>query len=138
MIRGARYNKFGTIDCEVYHDVYGWIPYTASPDDSEEFCRNVYHEASLGNVSPYVADEFILSIPQSVSRFQARAALMDAGVLADVELAVGEMGPLEQLAWAEATEWRRDSPTIAAVADALELTSEQVDQLFISASKIVA
>lgn len=77
-------------------------------------------------------------VPVSVSRFQARAALMDSGLLADAEIAVSSMGPLEQLAWAEATEWRRDSPTIDAMAGLLNLSVSDVDNLFIEASKIVA
>ena len=76
--------------------------------------------------------------PQVVSRFQARAALMDAGLLADVELAVGRAGPLIQLAWAEAVEWRRDSPTITAIGAALGLSPEALDDLFRAAAQITA
>lgn len=75
-------------------------------------------------------------VPAIISRFQARAALMDAGLLADVELAVGSAGPLVQLAWAEAVEWRRDSPTIAAIGAALGLTDAQMDDLFRAAVQI--
>ena len=75
-------------------------------------------------------------VPAVISRFQARAALMDAGLLADVELAVGSAGPLVQLAWAEAVEWRRDSPTIAAIAASLDLTDGQLDDLFRAAALI--
>lgn len=75
-------------------------------------------------------------VPAVISRFQARAALMDAGLLADVELAVGSAGPLAQLAWAEAVEWRRDSPTIAAIAASLDLTDGQLDDLFRAAALI--
>jgi hypothetical protein len=32
-IRNPIYNVFGTIDCEINHPDYGWIPFTASPDD---------------------------------------------------------------------------------------------------------
>lgn len=76
--------------------------------------------------------------PAVVSRFQARAALMDAGLLADVELALADAGPLAQLAWAEATEWRRDSPTIATIAEALDLTEGELNDLFRAASQITA
>lgn len=40
--RNLKYNKFGTIDCEVDHPVLGWIPFTANPDDPEEIGREVY------------------------------------------------------------------------------------------------
>lgn len=83
---------------------------------------------------PYVPEP----VPVVISRFQARAALMDAGLLADVELALADADPIAQLAWAEATEWRRDSPTIAALAEAIGLTDVQVDALFLSAAEIFA
>ena len=70
------------------------------------------------------------------SRFQAMAALMDAGLLSSVNTALAAAGPLAQLAWAEATEFRRASPTIAAIAAGLDLTPEQVDDLFRAAMKI--
>ena len=42
--RNAHYNQFGTIDCEIEHPVFGWIPFTASPDDVEELGRLVFEE----------------------------------------------------------------------------------------------
>lgn len=35
-------NADGTIDCEIEHPDYGWIPFTASPDDSEQHGRDLY------------------------------------------------------------------------------------------------
>jgi hypothetical protein len=52
-IRNAKYNQFGTIDCEIEHPVYGWIPFTASPDDVEEHGRQIYAEAAVGDVAEY-------------------------------------------------------------------------------------
>ena len=73
-----------------------------------------------------------------VSRFQARVALLDAGLLGDVETAIANADVITQMAWTEATEWRRNSPTIATIAEALSLTDEQVDNLFIEALKVQA
>ena len=73
-----------------------------------------------------------------VSRFQARAALLAAGLLADVEAAIADAEPLTQLAWAEAVEWKRNSPTIAAIGAALDLTDAQIDDLFRAAAQIEA
>lgn len=73
-----------------------------------------------------------------VSRFQARAALTDAGLLSAVEAAVADAAPLVQLAWAEAVEWRRMSPTIVAIGAALDLTETQLDDLFRAAALIEA
>ncbi len=77
-------------------------------------------------------------VPLSVSRFQARAALMQAGLLSQVQEAIGNADDLTQLAWAEAVEFRRDSPAIAAIAVALGLSDAQIDALFIAAAEIRA
>jgi hypothetical protein len=57
-IRKLHYNAFNTIDCEIEHPQFGWIPFTASPDDTEQMGRVIYAEAVegiLGPVAPYVA-----------------------------------------------------------------------------------
>jgi hypothetical protein len=33
--RNEKYNENGTIDCEIDHPAYGWIPCTVSSDDAE-------------------------------------------------------------------------------------------------------
>ena len=78
------------------------------------------------------------AVPLAVSRFQARAALLQAGLLEDVEAAVAGADALTRLAWADAIEFRRDSPAIAAVAAMLELDDEALDALFRTAAGIAA
>ena len=80
----------------------------------------------------------VVTVPDRVSRFQARAALMQAGLLDQAGAAVAQAGPLAQLAWNDAVEFRRNSPTINALAPALGLTAEQIDALFIAAAQIEA
>lgn len=80
----------------------------------------------------------VVTVPNSVSRFQARAALYNAGLLSAVEDAIGGADELVKMAWADAQEFRRNSPTILAMAAMLELTAEQVDDLFIAAAQIIA
>lgn len=77
-------------------------------------------------------------IPQVVSRFQAKAALLQAGYLATIEALVAQSDAFTQLAWNEAVEFRRDSPLLNQLAVALALTSEQVDALFVVAAGINA
>ncbi len=78
-------------------------------------------------------------LPLTVSRFQARAALHLAGYLPAVETVIAASeNVVAQLAWADAVEFRRDSPTVAAMATALNLTEAQVDALFRTAASIVA
>lgn len=80
------------------------------------------------------------AIPQSVSRFQARAALHLAGLLDDVEalMTAPDTPALAKLAWADAQEFERQSPTIAALAGAVGLTEQDIDALFITAAGIKA
>lgn len=77
-------------------------------------------------------------VPVSISRFQARAALMVAGLLESVETAISQSDAMTKLAWAEAVEWRRDSPTISSIGSALGLSEEDIDNLFINAAGIIA
>lgn len=78
-------------------------------------------------------------VPQMVSRFQARAALHLSGHLAAAEAVVAASpDPLVAMAWAEAVEFRRTSPTIAALAAVIGLDGPQVDQLFRLAATIEA
>lgn len=73
-----------------------------------------------------------------VSRFQARAALHLAGLLPQVETAISQADPMAQIAWNDAQEFRRNSPTIAALAAAINLGDAELDHLFRTASQIVA
>jgi hypothetical protein len=78
-------------------------------------------------------------VPQTVSRFQARAALHLAGKLTDAEAAVeaaAAENPLIALAWREAVEFKRTSPALNALAGAIGMTPEDVDNLFRLAATI--
>jgi hypothetical protein len=78
-------------------------------------------------------------VPQVVSRFQAKAALAQAGLLAQADAAVAASGnAVLQLAWSEANEFHRNSPGINALAPALGLDSAGLDDLFRAAAGIVA
>ena len=53
--RNARYIDATRIDCELEHPVYGWIPYTLDPADTDMTVDNSELLAELaGNVAPYV------------------------------------------------------------------------------------
>ena len=73
-----------------------------------------------------------------VTRFQARAALLNAGLLDTVNTAMQSAQPVAQLAWADAQTFRRLSPTVMAIGAGLGLSDEQLDDLFIYAAKIEA
>ncbi|MDD0814293.1 hypothetical protein PSQ39_06585 [Curvibacter sp. HBC28] len=79
--------------------------------------------------------------PQSVSMRQAKRALLAAGLLDAADLAIASIPDdtarrAAQIDWTTSTEVRRDWPLVAAIAQALSLTDEQIDALFASASQL--
>lgn len=92
---------------------------------------------SLIKIDPALAAP---QVPAVVTRFQARAALHLAGLLPQIEALMADPGtdPLARLAWTDAQEFRRTSPTVQAMASALGLSNEQLDQLFTTAAGIEA
>ena len=73
-----------------------------------------------------------------VSRFQAFAALHLAGKLDDATAAAEAEGGLVLLAWQNAQVFKRSSPTMNALAPALGLDDEALDELFLAAAEITA
>jgi hypothetical protein len=58
-IRNPRYNSRGTIDLDMNHPVYGWISFTASPDDVEQYGKLIFENAKAGKygeVKPYTEE----------------------------------------------------------------------------------
>ena len=89
----------------------------------------------VGPVEPPVAGP-----PTRVTKFQAKAALIDAGLYDEVEayMALPTTPQLTKLAWTEALHFERASPTVAGLAALLNLNSTQLDTLFLNASQIEA
>lgn len=143
--RNPQFTATGDITCEVNHWRWGWIPYTASANDasSADLFATI---TDAGNIAAYVAPtpptaEEILEAQRAqmvVSRFQAKAALAAAGLLTQAETVVAAADATTQLAWAEVIEFRRNSPTIAALKSAMSLSDEQLDALFVAAAAIEA
>lgn len=80
-------------------------------------------------------------VPEQVSRAQGKAALIQAGMWGGVEAYVDSItDPTEQqlalVALNDTTHWQRSSPFLNAAADALGLSSEQLDDLFKQAAAI--
>ena len=73
-----------------------------------------------------------------VSRFQAFAALYAIDKLDDATAAVEAEGGLTVLAWQNAQVFKRSSPMLAALAPALGLDDEALDDLFLAAALIEA
>lgn len=89
---------------------------------------------------PEYVETLVQIIPPTVTRFQALAVLSQAGYLDTIWAYIDSLprSDITRLAFENATEWERTSPTLAILANMLNLTSEQVDDLFIAASNISA
>lgn len=59
------------IDCEIEHPVFGWIPFTANPQDVEEHGRELFAMLAAGEGGP-VAD--YVPPPEPVKPVQAQEA----------------------------------------------------------------
>ena len=80
-------------------------------------------------------------VPESVTRAQGKAALITAGLWQGVLAFVAAIPDPTERALAEVAlhdtqQWRRDSPFFNTAATALGLTGDQLDALFLAASKI--
>lgn len=64
------YNSSGGIDMEIDHPVYGWIPFSASPNDTEQLGRDLYAEAvagTLGAILPYVTPPLYATLAEAIA-----------------------------------------------------------------------
>jgi len=86
--RNAKYIDTKRIDCEIEHEVYGWIPYTLDPADTDMTINNddlLAAMSAAGDVAAYVPP----------TQAELDAALSDQlrmerdGLLAEVDAFVG-------------------------------------------------
>lgn len=76
------------------------------------------------------------SVPQSVSIREACQALVEAGLLDDIEAAIAAAPRTVQIDWQRATTVDRNWPTLLAIQSAMSLTDEQIDALFVRAAQL--
>lgn len=93
-----------------------------------------------GNYREVFTPEPPRAVPQTVTAFQAQGALLDAGLLDDVEalMAAPDTPRIMKLAWSKAQTFERQSPTVLAMGVALGLDSAALDALFVHAEGITA
>lgn len=152
-LRNVSRNRFsdatGSLDLE-FENGGEWIPITISPKDTTplnaRLLVEVQRQRARGTLT--IADYQPQELPSAeealtdwrararCSRFQAKAALHNAGLLTAADAAVAAADDLTKMAWADATEFRRNSPTIAAIGAALGLADAEIDDLFNAAIQI--
>ncbi|MDR3300885.1 MAG: hypothetical protein LBU43_13065 [Candidatus Accumulibacter sp.] len=147
MIHNAKdpqYTLNGRINLLYEHPALGFIPFTASLDDTEELGRTLFANAQAGEygeIAPYVPPPKPPTvIPARVTMRQARLALLANGLLDTVTAAIGAMegaaGQAAQIEWEYATNVERGSSLIAGLAAALALDDAEIDALFLAAAAL--
>lgn len=96
--RNPQYNSAGTVDLEIEHSQYGWIPYTAAPDDVAS--ADVYASALAGEygpIAPYVPPE---PVPPTQAQVDAlrKAAYQDE---ADPLFFKAQRGEIDLSVWTD-------------------------------------
>jgi hypothetical protein len=142
-VRAPAFNSVGTIDCELNHPTLGWIKFTASPDDCEPMGRQVHTallDGAAGAIKAYSHDSAPRFVPSTITRRQALLALLDVGMLDDLEAAITAIAsPVDkrkaQIEY-DTAEWSRQNTWLKAITSEIGMTSSDLDDLFINASTL--
>lgn len=116
------------------------------PEGLEEIIveDDVYVEPTIHAVAPdgtiidVGPEPYKSPVPTKVSRFQLRAAFLQANLLNDIEAYMADPAtdPFVRVTWEDAQAFKRNSPTVLAIQSHLGLTDEQMDDIFRFASTI--
>jgi hypothetical protein len=75
-IRNPIFTSDSRIDCEIEHPQYGWIPFTADPNDVEQHGKEIYAIALAMEPAPYV--EPLVPVPTKEEQQALRQAAYTA------------------------------------------------------------
>ena len=134
------------LDVTLETDTYGEIPFSASPDDVEAHGREIFADAVAGKfgvIAEYVAPPAAPRIvPQSVTRYQGRAALLQMGLLDDIDAhyaalptdtvddSVNLKNRMAKERWVGMLNLERESAELIEIAALYGLSDTQIDDLF--------
>ena len=106
-----------------------------SPPEGQRVTGRSYQRTPEGKVVEVITTEPIPA-PVSVTPRQMRLALLQSGLMAQVNAYVATLPEAVTIEWEYATAVERTSPLIAAAANGLGMTQAQVDALFTLASSL--
>lgn len=152
-VRNPRFSAGVGIDCEVHHPQFGWIPYTAQPNDTEAHGGQIYAAALAMGPLPYVPTDpaEILQLARDAAylyRADFCTALMSLGILSHADAIEASRGgwpaamqgflvyltepqaAVAQIEWASAATIRRMNYLVLTLQSFLGLTDAQVDAIF--------
>ena len=135
--RNPVFNHAGTIDCEINHAVYGWIPFTASPNDVLEEGQLTHADiiasgAPITVYTPPTAEEARKSMTP-LSQRQMRLGLLAKGITKeDIQSAIVAIVPVDEERRADveftyADYFLRTNPSVIQVLKLLNMTDAQID-----------
>lgn len=158
-VRDLKYSKAdnSTIDLFVTCKEYGEVPTTLNMVDTEDLhlfatgtfktviidAKEVQEEILIPleeycktlQIAAYVKPEIKIIIPTSITMRQTRLYLLSLNLLDEVEAFVSQ-NQAWKIEWEYANEVLRTNQLITAMQNALNLTNEQVDTMFLEASKL--
>ena len=139
------------VELQVDFEGIGVIPFGATPFDPEAHGRELFARALAGEFGPiaeYVAPVVPRIVPKIVTRYQGRAALLQMGLLDDIDAhyaalptntsddAVNLKNRMAKERWAGMLNFERDSAELVELAAAFGLSATQIDDLFCFAETI--
>lgn len=86
--------------------------------------------------TPQPADPILPAVTSIVTMRQARLALLQTGMLAQVNAAVAAADEATKITWEFSSEVQRNNALVSTLAAALNLTETQLDDLFILAATL--
>lgn len=109
--------------------------------DGVDYQFDVIGSATIGEYVAPPPEPVKPVVPEKVTRRQAKQSLALAGLLDQVQPAIDAItDPLQrqlmQIEWDDSQVFERNRPSMIALATGLGLTSQQLDALFIEASKL--
>lgn len=116
-------------------EVSGYTETTHSTFEAQTLAECLTEAKRLGLQLP---DEYaaIAAVPPSVSMRQASRALLEAGLLDDVEALVATLPRKYQIDWERASIVQRDNPLVEIVRQQQGMTAAQIDDLFTLAATL--
>jgi hypothetical protein len=113
---------------------FNWLD-LASPDD---LAAHGISEQDVPDPAPPAPPSAppVSTVPQAVTPRQARLALLGAGLLDQVNTAINAAGGASLITWEYASVIERNDPLINMLGQALGLTSDGIDALFVTASTL--
>lgn len=108
------------------------------PDPANTDYRNYLEWVAAGNTAQPA--DVVSNVPLQVTMRQARLALLQSNLLSQVDTAIASLPSPQkeaaQIEWEYSSDVIRTSSFVNSLGTALNLTSDQIDQLFITAATL--